>query len=370
MKLNRIATLLTIGVLWTANASFTPTPSPSDPDADANVRTLFAKLHRLSRLGTLFGHQDDRAYGVHWKEEEVRSDVFDVCGDFPAVSGWDLGELGKERNLDGVSFDKMQQWMIDIHRRGGINTVSWHMVNLANDSNSWDTTRSVQRILPGGDLHGKFLSKLDLFAAFANDLQVDGELVPLIFRPWHEHNGNWFWWGAAHCSVEEYKSLWRFTVEYLRDRKGVHSLLYAYSPNTFQSEAEYLERYPGDEYIDILGFDDYANVRDSEERSRKNLARQIQAVVRLAGERGKLPAWTETGLEGLSNPNWFTSILLNALTASPQAKHLTWVLVWRNANAQDKSNHFYGPHPQHPSAADFRRFYQDPLTLFLRDISE
>lgn len=63
--------------------------------------------------------------------------------------------------------------------------------------------------------------------------------------------------GGENTTPDAYKQLWRFTVEYLRDEKDVHNLLYAYSPDVFESTEGYLRYYPGDESVDILGYDDY-----------------------------------------------------------------------------------------------------------------
>jgi mannan endo-1,4-beta-mannosidase len=49
----------------------------------------------------------------------------------------------------------------------------------------------------------------------------------LIVCPFHEFDGDWFWWGKAHSSVADYKTLYQFTVTYLRDSLGVHNFLYA-----------------------------------------------------------------------------------------------------------------------------------------------
>ena len=86
----------------------------------------------------------------------------------------------------------------------------------------------------------------------------NGEQIPVIFRPWHEFDGDWFWWGKKYCTAEQFKELYRFTVTYLRDTCHVHNFLYAFSPDVnFTSEKEYLERYPGDEYVDIIAMDNY-----------------------------------------------------------------------------------------------------------------
>lgn len=82
----------------------------------------------------------------------------------------------------------------------------------------------------------------------------------MIFRPYHEFDGDWFWWGRSHCTIDEFKTLWRFTVAYLRDSLEVHNFIYAFSPdNKFNTESEFLERYPGDEWVDMVGMDNYGD---------------------------------------------------------------------------------------------------------------
>jgi mannan endo-1,4-beta-mannosidase len=150
-------------------------------------------------------------------------------------------------------------------------------------------------------------------------------------------------------------------VEYLRDRKGVRNALYAYSTDVFDSEADYLERYPGDDVIDMLGFDDYQSVKSPETRA--VLVNRLRMLSSMARVRGKLAALTETGVETVPDPNWWTGTLLAALKEAGGG--ISYALVWRNSNhAADRKNHFYAPYPGHPSAPDFIRFRQDPYILF------
>ncbi len=349
-----------------------PNPGLVDPDATPETRALFINLKRLAPEHVLFGHQDDLAYGVHWISEPGRSDVRETAGSYPAVYGWEIGDLehGAVANLDSVRFEQMREWIREGYRRGGVITLAWHMDNPVSGGNSWDTTRAVQAILPGSAEHEKYTRWLDRFADFALSLRGDrGELIPVVFRPFHEMTGSWFWWGGRHTTPEEYHRLWRFTVEYLRDRKGVHNLLWAYSTDVFDSQEQYLQHYPGDEYVDVLGFDDYQSVCSSE--TREVLVRRLRDVVELAEARGKIAALTETGVETVPDPQWWTRTLLAAIKSDPVAQRIAWVLVWRNANEErDRPNHFYGPHPQHPSAPDFVRFREDPLTLFEDDLPD
>jgi hypothetical protein len=227
----------------------------SDPEATAETKNLFHNMLALQQKGLMFGHQDDLAYGNGWYAEEGRSDVKDVCGDYPGIYGWELGHLeqGHVYSLDSVYFDRIRNWIIKVYERGGVNTISWHGRNPLTGGNAWDVSSSlvVASILPGGEKHELYKQYLDRLAEFFLSLKTsDGTLVPVFFRPYHEHTGSWFWWGKNLCTPEQYKALWRFTVTYFRDAKHIHHLLYAYSPDRFQTPG-YNERYPGDDIIDI-----------------------------------------------------------------------------------------------------------------------
>ena len=360
---------LTALLLLVAGCASLPQDAPrlADPAATRETKALFANLQRLSQDHVLFGHHDTLAYGVKWVGEPGRSDVKDVTGAYPAVYGWDVSRLfarGRPDLPDPARAAALRAWVLDGFARGGVATFAWHMPNPVNDTDSWNTERAVDAIIPGGRLHDDYKAKLDTVAAFFASLRTeDGTLVPVIFRPFHEHNGSWFWWGRDHASVDEFKALWRFTVHYLRDVKGLRNVLYAYSTDVFDSEGDYLERYPGDDVIDLLGFDDYHSVKTAE--TRDVFVRRLALLSKMARERGKLAALTETGVETVPDPNWWTGTLLPALKAPEVGGGIAYVLVWRNANdATDRKNHYYAPYPGQASAADFVRFKDDPFVLF------
>lgn len=342
-----------------------------DPEATAETKALYANLKRLAPDYVLFGHQDDLAYGVTWWSEKGRSDVKDVTGAYPAVYGWELGDLehSAERNLDSVRFDDMKKWIIEGYKRGGVISLSWHMDNPATGGSAWDRSRAVDVILPGGSKHEMYKQWLDAFADFVDDLKTGsfkwlgfGTPVPVIFRPFHEHTGSWFWWGKGNLTPEEYKQLWRFTVEYLRDEKGLQNIIYAYSTDVFDSEEQYLEHYPGDEYVDMLGYDDYHAL--SRDETVVVMTRRLRMLVEMAEARGKIAALTETGSEGIPVPTWWTERFLKAIASDPVSRRIVYALVWRNANETMNPGHHYAPYPGHTSAADFVAFYNSPFVLF------
>lgn len=334
----------------------------TDTLATAETIALFKNLQQVAKTAVLFGHQEDVAYGVGWWAEPGRSDVKEVCGDYPAVYGWDLGDIHKDANLDGVDFWQMRQWVKQIYKRGGINTFSMHLDNPVSGGDAWDNAIAVPKILPGGSHHASYLVTLDKIADYLKTLTSDdGKYIPVILRPYHEHNHTWPWWGSSACSADEYNALWRMTVAYLRDTKGLHHLLYAISPQEVGTEADYLARYPGDAWVDILGMDYYLLTNQSRVT---DLGKALAMLGAMAERKGKISALTEVGYEKVPLSDYWTNYLLAAVTYNTDAKKTAWALVWRNAS----TSHFFAPYPGQLSAADFVKFYQDPFTMFEKDL--
>ena len=324
---------------------------------------LLSNLKEVARKGILFGHHDDTVYGIGWEGDKDRSDVKSVCGAFPAVISFDLGEieLGNEHNLDKVSFNRLRECALDQYLRGGIVSFSWHARNPKTGGDAWDNSDStvVASILPGGEHHQKMLSWLDTVSEFFVSLKTaEGTLVPVIFRPWHEHTGSWFWWGQTLCTSEEYKQLWQMTDQRLR-QNGVNNVLLAYSPGMEpNSVEEYLERYPGDELIDVIGTDIY---QYDSLQYKEQLDKELAIMTTIGKQHDKPIALTETGLEGIPDSTWWTQTLLPIVSKYP----LSYMLVWRNA--REKVTHYYAPYPGQASADDFVEFYNSPKTLFIGD---
>jgi mannan endo-1,4-beta-mannosidase len=342
------------------------TPIPTDREATKETVKLYQNLLALQKTKMMFGHQDALAYGHGWFYEEGRSDVKDVCGDYPAVYGWEIGhlELGDRYSLDSVHFDKIQNWIKLVNERGGINTVSWHLRNPLTGGSSWDASsrKVVNSILPGGEKNGLFKEYLDKLADFMLALKTeDGSYIPILFRPFHEHTGSWFWWGKDLCSVDDYKALWRFTVDYLQNEKGIHHLLYIYSSDGIETPDEYLERYPGDDIIDVLGFDLY----DRGEDYTKRLERCAEIVSILASDKGKVATVSETGSHDTIRTYWWTNSLMETL----RPFDLSYVLVWRNPWKPIKSHGNFAPYPGSPDSKDFMQFYHDPKTMFQKELT-
>lgn len=321
---------------------------------------LLNRLDSLQQRGCMFGHQDDPFYGIGWAYEDGRSDVLETCGDWPAVMGFDLGgiEMGDAKNLDSVPFDCIRTEIIRHHQRGGIVTISWHPRNPVTGGTAWDATDGVvSAILSEGETHDLFLTWLERVRAFLSSLTDEqGQPIPFIFRPWHENNGFWFWWGNTHCTPEEYKALWNLT----QDNLTAPNIVWSYSPNLqggFTDEL-FIPRYPGDDRVDMIGLDAYQ--WGTEEDYVRQASADLDYLCAYGADHHKLVALTECGFKNNPDPTWWHRVLLPMMKKYP----LSYALVWRNAETE----HF-GPVPNTDNGSEFMPLYNDPQILFLNNIA-
>lgn len=347
---------------------------PVDSNATQETVNLYHNLKKIASKGFLFGHQDATAYGVGWKNKKNKSDVKEVTGEFPALYGWDLSYLEKNsrKDIDGVRFRSTRKLVKQAYKRGGVNTFSWHCSSpLGAPKGAWDTTTgTIASILPGGVNHEEYKKWLDKVAAFFLSLKEENkELVPILFRPFHELTGNWFWWGRSACTPEEVKAAFRFVVHYLRDEKQVHNLLYVYNTGTeFKNSSEYLERYPGDDVVDVISFDNYQSSPESGNQFMTTTSTGLSILENIAKEKNKIAALAEVGYEAIPEVDWWTKTLYPAISNHP----ISYVLLWRNAgfNKKTQKMHYYVPYKGQVSEEDFRKFYQLKKTLFEKDAAD
>jgi hypothetical protein len=318
--------------------------------------------------------------------------------------GFDLGgiEMGDSKNLDSVPFDCIRQQAVAHHLRGGIVTISWHPRNPLTalehlgtwpEGSAWEATDgAVTAILPGGERHELFMTWLERVRTFLKSLRTEnGDRIPFIFRPWHENNGAWFWWGNTHCTPEEYRALYALTQDYLTAKRSnsdsgltakrsnsdsgltgeaglTSNVVWSYSPNLDGNmpEEKFLQWYPGDERIDLIGLDAYQ--WGTEEDFVRQTRADLDMLCTFAQQHNKLVALTECGFINVPDPTWWHRVLLPiieeySLSSDSTKCGLSYALVWRNAEKE----HF-GPVPNTESAENFRLFYASPRTLFLKEI--
>ncbi len=410
---------LTGRTLTTASGEQAVLPSQvvlADGKADASVRALYAYLQAMGESqDVLFGQQYN--FGKKAGSADLSdSDTYDVVGDYAAVFGLDTLSLsGSEFTADecnklyGTNFPSTAEghvvaaaYLTNLAiKRGAIVTLSSHMPNFsqvqpASSKGAATYARydfsgytpnvlsgdTANEILPGGKYHAVFTAYLDMIADYAK--RVKGAV---LFRPFHENTGSWFWWGKAFCDAETYKNIYRYTVEYLRDEKGVHNLLYIYGPGSeAETQADYAERYPGDSWVDMVGFDMYNTAPDPNSGWMASFEKELALVSQFAQDHGKLVAVTETGAAnatvkgdsqtallrtGNKDLDWYRRIQ-EIVSKSPAS----YLLVWANFG---QSNGFYTPYVIRTSGSrlyghemmdHFIDYYNDSRSIFASDQKE
>ncbi len=384
-----------------AVATTTKTLTMTDPNASDSAKALYAYLQGLTESDqVLFGHQNDVSRSVSGKE---LGDVKDVTGSVSGIFGIDsLALFGSEAGGTDAktALENSIKYSKDAAANGAIVTLSAHMPNFTNakikdngngtydffncDFNeSKDTSGdSLKKILPGGEKNEVYKAYLDTIATYANELQKAN--IPVIFRPFHENTGSWFWWGSAN-TAESYKSLYAYTRDYL-ESQGVHNMLYVYSPNgPLESEEDYMKAYPGDAYVDILAFDYYNDFNtypaSADTSFFDNLDKTCSVVSSVAKKHDKLAAISETGTrvmkkdgsdnEGLlvkNNPvseaksgkNWYQEVSNIA-----KKNDMPYYLVWANFS----DTNFYVPYKYNDTLGqeminDFISYYNDDSSIF------
>lgn len=355
-----------------------------DANATKETAALFYNLKKLAKTKVAIGQQD--AFNSFYEDAGGDSDIKKNTGFDPALLGSDFMFI-TDKNNNGQADNWFYQQELKItadvkaaYAKGIINTFCWHLREPNNEDSFYTADMSADEkatafksILPGGTNHEWYKKKLDKIASIVLNLKgSNGELIPIIFRPLHEFDGSWFWWGANFCTPEEYKTAYQFTVDYLKNTKGVHNILYAFSPdNSYTTAESYLSRYPGDKYVDVLGMDNYGDFNNQGSSGAKNANLKLKMISTLAHNKVKIAALTETGYQVTSTnlpiTDWFSNYLYTALNDHPTFDvpviSISYVMFWNNSK-----DAYYVPNNAVSNATDFKTFAAKPKSTLLNSL--
>jgi mannan endo-1,4-beta-mannosidase len=210
--------------------------------------------------------------------------VQEKTGQWPAILGVDYADFAR----GGLTCVAPNREAIAYWKAGGLVTVSAHLYNPANKNGGGlrDMGMDLSTLLqPDSETHRRWVQEMDDLAAGLRELKAAGVVV--LWRPFHEMNGDWFWWGAQPTNT--FIEVWRNMFDYFTRTKGLDNLLWVYSPNHGRRTTGY---YPGDRYVDLVGLDAYTDFLDP---------KHIQGYAEVA----RLPkpfGFTEYGPHGANNP--------------------------------------------------------------------
>ena len=344
-----------------------------DSNATQETQDLYTRLQTLcSADGVAFGGQyalfqglfADKTQWYNIDNTDVNSDIRNICGINPSVSGWDInedafyGDTWANQNIEAIK---------RAYEMGAIITISFHEDNPITGGAYGDTSDTdLSKVLSGGSAYDDFLEQWETAADFISKLETDdGTMIPVILRPFHELNGSWFWWGTMSdeddTSKANFISMWQWLVGYLRDTKGLHNILYNYNTDKITSESEYLARWPGDDYVDIVTCDAYL----ADTASTDALTESLDVVSAVATAKSKPAALADTGPSVgefyTTISDWWTTKLLTPLADGGYFTKIAYVAGWANW-----SGTAFMPYPGSTSSADFAGFLRDDH-IFLID---
>jgi mannan endo-1,4-beta-mannosidase len=286
-----IATLLLAAAMTASAAGAAPTLS--DADANGRTRSLYAWLLSIEGKQTLAGQQD-----LTWDDSvDMAARVFADTGKYPALMGYDFMNTG-QAGQPGKPAQGLHQVdeAIAFARRGGLVTFCWHWRDPAllgtldaNRANFYvrepDARKNTGFTIPvaGGRLdtasaaYRQLDAGIDLVAGELKRLQDAG--VSVLWRPLHEASGSkgdgWFWWGRTRADgvaqSQAYILLWRHMHERLVKVYGLHNLIWVWNGQ----DAAW---YPGDDVVDIVGWDIYDDRDARTYKSQAAVYRKAHAI--------------------------------------------------------------------------------------------
>jgi len=258
-KASGVAFLAAAGILIAAvcsgAAAGATLPAPNGAPRSKGAQQLLDYLQNIVRGRHILAGQHDYLEAP----DAMVNEIYRVTGRYPALHGYELGAISGQSE-DGVR--AARRAVVESAKRwsaaGGIVAFTYH-ARYPGGCYCWDqvqrqtTDAELAAILTAGSpKNGQFVRDLDEMAESLADLQNSG--VPVLFRPFHEMNGSWFWWGGKRIFAD----LWRLTYDRLLRHRGIRNLVWVWSPNAPNGDTQpYADFYPGDAFTDVVALDIY-----------------------------------------------------------------------------------------------------------------
>lgn len=215
------------------------TVKPADPNATDQAKKLLCYLYSQYGNHVLSGQQESIWNGG---PEYEMNHLFNTTGKHPAIRGLDM------RDRPGAVDRAIGYW-----KAGGIPMMAWTLgaPTKTDDYVGSQDAISINATLTTGT--AEYVSFVDrLNQASVELLRAQDAKVAVVWRPFHEAGGTWFWWSKEGGA--QYVRLWKFAFDYLTRQKGVHNLVWLHPYNGFPDTSFF----PGNAYVDLGGADTYA----------------------------------------------------------------------------------------------------------------
>ena len=343
--------IIIVGILFlTGSCQFGQAESENEKNK-AKVLAYIDQIYKSEQRFVLSGqtacHNQSKSLEAQYR---FIDELAAMTGKFPGVLAVDYGYSPVSDRLAEVN-----EYIIDYWKKGGLVSISFHPGNPVTGGSAWDTDFDgfKEMATEGTPLNVKWTTEVLAKIADALTMLRDNGII-VLWRPYHEMNGDWFWWCPHIAATEEWRpnedftGIWVNMYKYFTETRKLDNLLWVYSPNVsygnkYTAKTDYY--YPGGEYVDIVALDWYTNTVDN-----LNSDNSYDRLVAL----GKPFGVSEFGPEKQKRDGSFDNLLIaKALTEGPwrSAFFIYWdswgnektgyshVAIMDNTNAEELMSH-------------------------------
>lgn len=267
MKCRIVCTLVIASMFGFNLQASSPLAAQGTEPANPNVSSVTGEIldylyqlplqaHNRVILGQFGGYGEGQSYDESYEQVEA---VYERTGRWPALTGADCAMPGGMAEATRYLADMWRQhlWVnLSCHFRNPWTGGESHDWEDTSTDDPWDRRNVRDLITPGTPAHAAWMNLLAEVADGLHTLQDQG--VTVFWRPLHEMNGDWFWWGGQQ--PEDFIALWQDMFDYFTHDRELHNLLWVYSPNSNFDDVDAF--YPGANYVDVVSLDVYMGLEE------------------------------------------------------------------------------------------------------------
>lgn len=281
-----LLSVMLLGICFFCNKESASAATPVNGNASNEVRQVLNYLENISGNQIIAGQHDKPSYPTQTYDR-----VYQITGSYPGIWGGDFGFMSGPNdtiyNREELVNQAIMKW-----NQGSIPAWTWHMVRPDKaEPNTWEAGvlcyamsdyEFQQMTTPGTSFYQCFISRIDSVVWAFQALKEAG--VPVLWRPFHEMNANWFWWGGNPTYSPK---LYQIMYDRYTNYWGLDNIIWVWNVDRPINGA--IEQYyPGSQYVDVLSMDIYNNDYKYEYyQTMLNLANGKPIAL---GEVGELPA--------------------------------------------------------------------------------
>jgi mannan endo-1,4-beta-mannosidase len=231
--------------------------NPVNPKTSSEAVRLLKYIYSISGKKMLTGQHEYMG-----RMSVVTDKIKEITGKYPAVWGSDFGFSDERHDIDNIKYRvRLVDEIKKQHNSGAIITMTYHQANPIIGEPCLFESGVISKLTdqqwkdlttPGTEIYEVWRKQMDIVAEILKKVQEAH--IPVLFRPYHEMNGDWFWWGGRKGS-EGYVALYRQLFHYFTEHHELNNLLWVWASDRPWPGVENF--YPGDDYVDILGSDIY-----------------------------------------------------------------------------------------------------------------